>query len=231
MAAGLPTKTEPEKLGLFASLARRFTAPRERRIRCFQCRHTQIVSTSATSTICPRCSSYIELQSYKISSAFSRTLRTQGEIVVTPTGELGSSKAYCSSAIIQGNVRGNLICSGEVDVRRRGKISGVIESDKVIIHKRSMVEFVRVMKVHDLEVNGRLDANIIASGTVHISSKGWLKGEVQALGFNVEKGGEFHGSLVIGKQATPEQGELLTSEPDVDAAEQTTLFKLNPQNA
>jgi len=187
-------------MSILATLARWLPKVRigERNIRCYQCGHGQKVSTSAKSTMCAKCNSYIELQDYKITSAFSRLLRTQGRLVLTAKGDLASTKAYCSSALIEGNIRGQLFCSGTLEIRRKGRINGAIEADHVLIGRKADVELVRPLHVGQLDVAGRLSADIRAVSGVKISSKGKLRGTVVARSFSVDKGGEFHGQLTIG---------------------------------
>ncbi len=211
-SSGKPTGTADPSRGfgsmMWATLGRWLPKVRigERNIRCYQCGHGQRVSTSAKSTMCAKCNSYIEMQDYRITGAFSRLLRTQGRVVVTAKGDLASTKVYCSSALIEGSVRGQLCCSGTLDIRRKGKINGAIEADHVVIGRKADVDFARPLHVGQLEIAGRLRGDILAAGGVKISSKGNLTGTVVARSFSVDKGGEFHGQLTIGM-------------PDMSAAE------------
>jgi len=95
--------------------------------KCFECPGKREVPKAATSTICPQCGAYIDLQDYKISGHFSRSIRTRGHVSITSKGDLNSNRVICETAEIQGSLRGSLICSGEVKVRLKGKISGAID--------------------------------------------------------------------------------------------------------
>ena len=65
-----------------------------------------------TSTICPKCSKHIDLRDYKITTSFSRSIRTHGQVHLTAKGDLSSSNVICRSALIEGKLRGNLHCLG-----------------------------------------------------------------------------------------------------------------------
>ena len=164
---------------------------------CFECTGKREVPKGATSTICPQCGAYIDLQDYKIVGNFSRSIRTRGRVFITNKGDLNSNRVICDFAEIQGFLRGSLICSGEVKIKLKGKVSGAIEAKLVTIERKSEVEFVRPIRADTVDIEGIVSARIISEGTVIVRKDGRLTGTVFARGFNVE-GGEFFGELSIG---------------------------------
>jgi cytoskeletal protein CcmA (bactofilin family)/predicted RNA-binding Zn-ribbon protein involved in translation (DUF1610 family) len=186
---------------------------------CFECSGKREVPKSATSTICPQCGAYIDLQDYKIVGNYSRAIRTHGHILITPKAELASNRVICGSAAIQGFVRGSLICLGEARIRLKGKVSGSIDGKKVVIEKKSELTFLRPLRGELIEVEGIVNGRIISTGKVIVRKSGRLIGTVFGRGFIVDKGGEFFGELSIGK-GEMEQGELLS--PSAAPAEKTS---------
>lgn len=182
-------------------------------VKCFKCGAKQTVTSSAKSTFCPKCTRYIDLRDHKIAGAFSRNIETQGMIHITPKGDLGSSKASCRDALVQGRLRGNLVCSGEALFKMKGRVNGAIDADSLIVEKKSDLEFVRPITVRAAEIRGKTSARITASGVVTITKSGWLEGIVHAKGITVEKGGVFSGELYIG-EGKLEQADLLGNEND-----------------
>ena len=175
--------------------------------RCFECVGKREVPKSATSTICPQCGAYIDLQDYKIVGNYSRSIRTRGRVLITAKGDLNSNRVICDFAEIQGFLRGSLICSGEVRVRLKGKLSGAIEAKVVIIEKKSEVEFVRPIRAQLVDVEGVANARIISEGKVVVHKGARLTGAIFARGFDVDKGGEFFGEMSIGQtEVTPTEG-------------------------
>jgi cytoskeletal protein CcmA (bactofilin family)/predicted RNA-binding Zn-ribbon protein involved in translation (DUF1610 family) len=181
---------------------------RTRVAHCFECSGKREVPKSATSTICPQCGAYIDLQDYKIAGNCSRTIRTRGHVLITNKAELASNRVVCESADVQGFVRGSLICSGEARIRLKGKVSGSIEGKKLVIEKKSELTFLRPLQGELIEIEGIVNGRIISTGKVIVRKSGRLIGTVFGRGFIVDKGGEFFGELSIGS-GEMEQGELL----------------------
>lgn len=197
---------------------------RIRQICCNACQTRQEVSSSASSSLCQKCGAYIDLKDFKVATVFSRNIQTQGIIQVTPRGELTSTKSVCGEAHIQGKVHGTLICSGEVTVKFRGRLLGAIDAYKLIVEKKSDVEFVRPLKAHFAEIQGKVSARVIADN-VTIAKGGHLEGTVFAKAITVEKGGIFQGELVIGKQELT-QSELLPGAVPEGGSDLQTRFAI-----
>lgn len=185
-------------------------------VECFECKAKQEVSSAARSTICPACSAHIDLQDYKITTSFSRTIRTHGQVHLTGKGDLSSNTVICRTALIEGKLRGNLHCSGAATIDFSGKIPGRLTASHVIVERKAAVQFFRRVRVKSIEIRGHMTGEIIAEGVVVIHKTGSLDGDVTARAISVEKGGMFSGQLVIGKKELT-QGELLpaaaTGEP------------------
>jgi cytoskeletal protein CcmA (bactofilin family) len=165
----------------------------------------------------------MDLRDYRINTAFSRAIRTHGEVHVTPSGDLSSSSVVCRSAVIQGKLRGSLQCIEKVEFRAPVKVHGKVTASAVLIGKKADVQFFRQLKVGSIEVRGKMSGEIVAETVVTIRSTGKLDGNVVARSINVEKGGTFSGQLVIGTKKTWEQGELI---PDVESTEPRTTGTL-----
>lgn len=195
-------------------------------IRCFGCGATQTVSSSAKSSICPKCAQYIDLRDFKITGSYGRNIETMGSVIVTPKGDLGSAKATCRHAQIQGKLRGNLCCTGIAEFKLKGRVNGAVDADMLIVEKRSDIEFVRPLKVRTAEIRGKVYARITAESVVTITKSGWLEGVVYARSITVERGGVFSGELYIGRQNL-EQTELLPeASPDLFAGGESGSFAM-----
>ena len=177
-------------------------------VECFECQRKQQVSGAATSTICPGCSAHIDLREYKISSGFSRTIRTRGDVHLAAKGDLSSSGVICRSALIEGRLRGNLHCDDTARINFSGRIPGSLSARHVIVERKADIHCFRRVRVGTIEIKGKMSGEIIAQTMVAVRKKGSLEGDVTAKAITVEKGGMFSGLLVIG-QADLTQGELL----------------------
>lgn len=198
---------------IFDRLTKLVAGEKIRDICCFSCGHRQRVSTSAQSSICPQCASYIDLKDFKISGQFGRSIQTQGEVIITSKGELTSAKVACGTAQIEGKVRGNISCTGTMSVKMHGKLVGGVEAHQLIVERRADVEFVRPVKVHNAEIRGKVSARIMCEAGLTIMKGGVLEGVVYAKTINIERGGIFSGELFIGQQKLT-QPELLGAAED-----------------
>ena len=207
-----PAPSRPAPVEENPSLLRKFEGLWARQsnsvVECFECKAKQEVSSAATSTICPACSAHIDLKDYKITTSFSRTIRTHGEVHITAKGDLSSTTVICRSALIEGKLRGNLQCSAAATIDFSGKIPGRLTATHVVIERKAEVQFFRRLKVKSIEIRGRVIGEIIAESVVVIHKTGSLDGDVTARAISVEKGGMFSGQLIIGQQKLT-QGELL----------------------
>jgi len=180
-------------------------------VACFECKRKHEVSDAATSTNCPGCSAHIDLRDYKITTSFSRSIRTRGELHLTSKGDLSSTSVICQSALVEGKLRGNLQCEEFVTINFTGKIPGRIAAKHVIVERKSDVQCFRRVRVDTIDIKGRVSGGIVATGAVTIHKTGTLEGNVTAKSIAIEKGGIFSGQLVIGAAALT-QGELLPAE-------------------
>jgi len=196
------------ELPLHRKLEAMWGRQRNRSVQCFECKRKHDVSDQATSTNCPGCSAHIDLRDYKITTSFSRTIRTRGDVELTSKGELSSTSVICRSAVIEGKLRGNLQCEDSMTIQQVGKIPGRISAQNMIIERKSDIQCFRRVTVNNIDIRGRMTAEIVATGSVTIRKTGSLDGHVTAKSIAIEKGGMFSGQLVIG-QANLTQGELL----------------------
>src|SRR5213595_2164306 len=227
----LRTKEEapaPESASLLGRFEDFWKRQRSAIIECFESKRKQQVSGAATSTICPACSTHIDLRDYKITSGFSRSIRTRGDVHLTSKGDLASSSIVCRSALIEGRLRGNLHCDDTATINFAGKIPGRISARRVIVERKADIHCFRRVQAESIEIKGRMSGEIIAQ-TVEIQKKGALEGDVTARAISVEKGGMFSGQLVIGR-ADLTQGELLQErKPDIAPIPESDFSGVDPR--
>jgi cytoskeletal protein CcmA (bactofilin family)/Zn finger protein HypA/HybF involved in hydrogenase expression len=203
-----PTATlesQPKSTSVFQKLEGLFGVQGSFIARCFECAGEREVPKTATSTLCPKCGAYIDLQDYKINSIYTRSIRTGGRLIISSKGDLIGRRTFCGSAEVEGTVRGDLICTGALKIRVRGKLTGHIEANTIYIEKKCEVEIVHPIRAEFVEIHGTLSGQIIAAHKVTIYKSGRLTGPVSALGFSVEKGGRFFGDLTIGSIETAKE--------------------------
>lgn len=211
-----------EEVPLHRKLESMWGGRRNRVVSCFECKRKHEVSDQATSTNCPGCSAHIDLRDYKITTSFSRTIRTRGDLFLTNKGDLSSTSVVCNSAVIEGKLRGNLECEESMTINLVGKIPGRIGAKEVVVERKSDIQCFRRVRVTNIDIRGRMSGEIIATGSVTIGKNGSLEGNVTAKSIAIEKGGMFSGQLVIG-QANLTQGELLPEVKPIEKKPETDI--------
>jgi cytoskeletal protein CcmA (bactofilin family)/endogenous inhibitor of DNA gyrase (YacG/DUF329 family) len=196
--------------GLMDRLSRMMHGEKVRQINCLFCAAPQKVSSLASSGSCVHCGHYLDFRDFKVDGNFSKAIETHGTITITKTGELTSPRVSCAAAVVMGKLNGNLVCSTTAHVRTKGRMLGSIQARELIIEKHSDVDFLRPLHVGTVEINGKISARIFAD-SVTINKHGALDGAVTAKSIKIERGGIFHGDLIIG-QHKEEQGELPLAE-------------------
>ena len=181
---------------------------KNRLVACFECKRRHEVSEAATSTNCPGCSAHIDLRDYKITTSFSRSIRTRGDVHLTSKGDLSSTSVTCRTALIEGRLRGNLQCEESATINFSGKIPGRLSAKYVCVERKADVQCYRRIVVGSIDIKGRMSGEIVATGAVNIHKTGVLEGDVTAKSITIDKGGLFSGGLTIG-QADLTQAELL----------------------
>ena len=226
----LRTKEEapaPESSSILGKFEEFWKRQRSAVIECFECKRKQQVCGAATSTICPGCSAHIDLRDYKITSGFSRSIRTRGDVHLTGKGDLASSNVVCRSALVEGRLRGNLHSEDTVTINYSGKIPGRISGRHIIVDRKADVHCFRRMRAETIEIKGKMSGEITAQ-VVTVHKKGALEGDVTARAMTVEKGGMFSGQLMIG-QVSITQGEFLQEqEPVATSVSESTLPHTTP---
>src|ERR1043166_929842 len=130
-------------------------------IACFECKRKHEVSDAATSKNCPGCSAHIDLRDYKITTSFSRTIRTRGDVHLTNKGDLSSTSVVCNAAVIEGRLRGNLESEDSMTINLVGKIPGRIGAKEMVVERKSDIQCFRRVRVTNVDIRGRMIAEVI----------------------------------------------------------------------
>lgn len=212
--------------GMLERLSRFMHRDTPREIKCFSCGATQVVSSIAESSSCPKCGSYIDLRDFRISGPFGRTVQTQGKVTILPKGEV-TTRILCGSGRIEGKMRGTMVCTGTLEVKLDGRLAGQLDAEHLLVEKRANVEAMKPVVARALEINGTLIAPEIRCDKVTVNKHGVLKGSVYARAVAVEKGGILEGELHIGPPET--QAPAVEPAPPEDGPKQAELLPDPPQ--
>lgn len=206
-------------------LSRFMNRDKPREIRCFSCQATQVVSSLAESSSCPKCGSYIDLRDFRISGPFGRTVQTQGKVTILPKGDV-TTRILCGAGRIEGKMRGTMICTGTLEVKIDGRLYGHLDAEHLVIERRAAVEAQKPVNARKLEINGTLIAGEVRCERLTVNKHGVLKGSVYARAVAVEKGGILEGELHIGPPEV--EAPAVEPEPPADGPTQAELLPKPP---
>jgi len=175
-------------------------APERRKVSCFECGEDLEVALTAQSTMCKRCSQYIDLKDYHIANAVSKNFKTKGSFALEPTGYVFNTEAVVGDAVIKGRFLGKLIAEGSLTLYTTAEIKGSFKAGRLIIPAANHFRWKEAIKVGTAEIAGELAANVRAEGTIVVKGTGRLFGDVEAGGLVVEDGAVLVGRVRIGRQ-------------------------------
>ncbi|SPE51428.1 hypothetical protein SBV1_1310013 [Verrucomicrobia bacterium] len=170
-----------------------------RRIRCFQCGTDLEVALAATSTMCKRCSSHVDLNDYHITQTVSKNFRTYGRLVIEERGYILNTDSHVGEAVIKGRVIGKLIAERSLEIHSSAQIKGTFTAGRLIVPAGNHFRWAEILRVGAAEIGGELAASLQTAGTVLLKSSARLFGDVQAAHLVVEAGAVFVGAARIGR--------------------------------
>lgn len=155
-------------------------APEQRHITCFDCKAELDVATTAQSTMCKKCSSYIDLHDYSINSAVSKNFKTKGSFVIQPTGYVFNSETVAADAVIKGRFIGKLTAE-RLTIYSTAQIKGSFSAGCLVIPAGNQFRWAGEIRVGAAEIEGELTAELVVDTSIHVGGSGRLFGTVKAL--------------------------------------------------
>jgi cytoskeletal protein CcmA (bactofilin family) len=101
--------------------------------------------------------------------------------------------------LIEGSLRGCLICTGTARLKIKGRLTGLLDTQHLVVDKGADMEFARLMRTKVFEVKGKARVRVVADKVI-IAKGGWLEGTVYARAITVDAGGVFSGDLNISQE-------------------------------
>jgi cytoskeletal protein CcmA (bactofilin family) len=142
----------------------------------------------------------------------STTVESYISLAYSTASLLDAAITVREDATIKGEVVGDVICGGNLDIQAGGKVDGnVLCGGNVVIQPNSLVVG-DVVCGGDLDVKAKLDGNVwcggaVDGGTVNIFSGGWVTGDVTYSKELINEGileGDEHYSPAIEKPEIPQ---------------------------
>jgi cytoskeletal protein CcmA (bactofilin family)/ribosomal protein L40E len=172
-----------------------------RTITCFDCGATLEVPVSAESTMCKKCSHYLDLKDYRITSAVSKNFKTKGAFVVEAKGYVFNTEVVAGTAVIRGRFHGKLNAEHALTLHSTAEIKGSFKTAHLIIPAENHFRWKDPIAIRSGEIAGEIAADLQAEGTLVLKSTARLFGNVTAKNLVVEEGAVLVGDIRIGGNA------------------------------
>jgi cytoskeletal protein CcmA (bactofilin family)/DNA-directed RNA polymerase subunit RPC12/RpoP len=176
-----------------------------RRVSCFDCGAELEVSASAESTMCKRCSRYVDLKDYRIANAVSKNFKTKGAFVVEQKGYVFNTEAIVGDATIKGRFLGKLFAD-QLAIYSSAEIKGSFKANRLCIPAGNHFRWSQPIDMGSAEIAGELVAELHATGTVVLRPTARLFGNIHAAHLVVESGAVIVGAMRIGSRAMNSAG-------------------------
>jgi cytoskeletal protein CcmA (bactofilin family) len=160
--------------------------------------------------MCKRCSSYIDLLDYDISSAVSKNFKTKGTFVVQPKGYVFNTEARVGDAVIKGRFLGKLVAERTLTLHSTAEIRGTFTAACLVVPVGNSFHWNTPIKVGAADIAGELVANLHAETAIHIQRTGRVFGDVESTSLVVEEGGVLVGVARVGPRLLTEQAAAAT---------------------
>jgi cytoskeletal protein CcmA (bactofilin family)/Zn finger protein HypA/HybF involved in hydrogenase expression len=174
-----------------------------RQITCFECNHSFTAVGEAQSSQCPKCSGYISLLDYDITTHWNRRIQTCGDVVIQKSGTVSGANIQCHNLTLIGELAGSLECSGDLIIRSSSKIIGHVICRHLRVEKGSRVEFLNPVTADTASIDGNVRGQFLCSGAITLEKRARLQGLVRTTSLIVKPGAKHTGTIeMISKSPT-----------------------------
>jgi cytoskeletal protein CcmA (bactofilin family)/ribosomal protein S27E len=167
------------------------------RVACHECGHEHKAAPHAENTACPACGTTISFHDIEILGHSTRIIQTRGSIHVGREGFLNSTRIVCGNAFVEGRIAGKVTCEGTLRLRGSGICRAQITAKTLIIDRVAALRFPSMLRVGEIVIRGRVEADVECVGTLHIGRYGALEGDIRARSMIVDKGGSYAGDVQV----------------------------------
>lgn len=213
--------SEPERNARPADRAlhvSRTVRPPTHEIFCYECGYRFRLTGKAERTFCPRCRVILDMTDYSLETEWRQPIKTAGRIRLARHAILDGAELVAGEIILEGTVkRGRIHALRKLEIHPHARFDLTqIRARNLTVVSGAALRCRQVLEAHDLDIAGKLEGKVHATGTVVIRSGGFLRGELVSPHLVVEDGGGLKARCTI----RPEISEATTdAEPQTGTAE------------
>lgn len=169
-----------------------------RTIACFECGDTHPANIRANSSQCRSCGRLISMENREIKDAISSHIQTRGDVHIYKKGIVHSAPIQCKNLIVEGDFTGDAECSGDLILRRNGKITGKIICKRLFVEKRAKIEFINSVVMDECTIDGLVTGHLACRGLLALEKKATLTGNIKVGRLTVADGAKHTGQIQMG---------------------------------
>ncbi len=184
---------------------RRTIQPTKHSIVCYECEYAFVVTGRLQRTFCPKCKSALEAEEHFIDREWSGTLKTIGQVKISPDGVVTEGTIRAGSLVLGGTIKsGTVKVFGFFEVHAGGRVeSGAVESRDLVVQSGARIDLAEQVSYRDVDIAGEVRGNIDVTGVARIRAGGLLRGQVRGGHLTVDEGGGLRADVSV----TPEEAE------------------------
>jgi len=174
------------------------SSTRESRVTCHSCGHTQRAHQGVPEAPCRHCGTMMSYRDIEISNHATREIFTHGHVLVTRRGFLNSTRVRCASANVEGRISGRVDCTGTLCLAGIDPCKAQIRAGTLHVERGADITLVYTATIGSGVIGGRVVGDIICSGSLRVTRRGVLLGDVETAALSVDRGGVYSGDVRVG---------------------------------
>ncbi|MFY8216295.1 MAG: bactofilin family protein [Chthoniobacterales bacterium] len=171
---------------------------RENRVSCHTCGHNQRAHHGVAEAPCRHCGTMMSYRDIEISNHTTREVCTHGHVLVTRKGFLNSTRVRCASAHVEGRISGRVDCTGTLRLAGVDLCKAQIRVGSLHVDRGADISLVYTATIGSGVIGGRVLGDIICTGSLKVTRRGVLLGDVETAALSVDRGGVYSGDVRVG---------------------------------
>lgn len=169
-----------------------------REVTCFECGATHAANILTNSTQCRSCGRLISMADREIRDTCSSPIQTRGNVHIHKKGLVRAAPIQCHDLIVEGDFTHDAECSGDLIIRRHGRIPGKIRCRRLLVEKRAKVEFLGPVEMEEGKIDGIVTGNLACHGLLTLEKKSILTGNLKVGRLSIAEGAKHNGQVRTG---------------------------------
>ena len=169
-----------------------------REVACFACGDIHAANIRANSTQCRNCGRLISMEDREIKDSVSSRVQTRVDVHIFKKGIVQSAPIQGHNLVVEGDFTGDAECSGDLILRRSGKVTGKVICKRLLVEKRAKIEFINSVEMDECKIDGLVTGHLACHGLLALEKKATLTGNIKVGRLTVADGAKHTGQIQMG---------------------------------